>query len=62
MGLMARLASRNTRSDKQRNRMRWLNTETMDGWLRTRMLKRLPTMPNKLVRAVATLEHQKKKI
>ena len=59
---MARLASRNTRSDKQRNRRRWLNTETMDFWVRTRMLKMLPTTPKELVRTVATPEHQHKKV
>jgi hypothetical protein len=59
---MARLASRNTRSDKQRNRRKLLNTETMDFWVRTRMPRRLPMMPKELVRTVATPEHQNKKV
>ena len=59
---MARLVRRNTRSDKQRNSRRWLNTETMDCWVRTRMLRRLPTIPIELVRTVATPEHQNKKV
>jgi hypothetical protein len=51
----------NTRSDKQRNRRSWLNTEIMKLWVRTRMLKRLPTTPKKLVKRVAPPEHSPQK-
>ena len=55
---MAKLERRNTRSDKQRDSRRWLNTEVMDFWLRTIILSRLPTIPNIAVTIVATPEHQ----
>ena len=55
---MARVASRKTRSDKQRDSRRWLNTEVIDFWLRTRMLRRFPATPTHAVVMVATPEHQ----
>ena len=62
MGVMARLERRNIRSDKQRDSRRWLNTEFMDFLLKTRMLRRFPTIPKEAVKSVATPEHQNIKL
>jgi hypothetical protein len=59
MGLMARVESRKTRSDKQRDSSRWLNTEVKDFCLSTRMGRRFTATPTQAVVIVATPEHQK---
>ena len=58
MGLMARLERRNTRSDRHKASSRWLNTEAMHLWLRTRILSRFPTTPIQAVPRVAIPEIQ----